>query len=114
MINTLFIVADNCFFGKGEHYRGIVNTTESNLPCETWSNSLEGSQNVDLFGHNYCRNIDSAYDRPWCHVRNDRKSEVQYCDVPRCGKFYFQAESGKYINKFVSLFISFSGKTTQF
>lgn len=72
---------DDCFFNRGELYRGMVNRSKSNTPCEHWS-----EENGQL-GHNYCRNIGSKFDRPWCYVQTEVSEHPiqEVCNVRQCG-----------------------------
>ena len=84
-LNYLFL-ADNCFFDRGQYYRGIKNVTEKNNACLYWRYTKE-RYIVELSSHNFCRNPGAKLDRPWCYVNggHDRKV-IEYCDIPSCCK----------------------------
>ena len=79
-------VADNCYTGKGKHYRGIVNKTRSNRACRNWAQTSEYQEHRDLLeGHNFCRNPGLKRDRPWCYLQEGSRQQTEYCDLPKCG-----------------------------
>ena len=79
-------LADNCFFDRGQYYRGIRNVTTKNNACLYWRYTKEGNFG-ELSSHNFCRNPGAKRDRPWCYVNGgyDRKF-IEYCDIPSCCK----------------------------
>lgn len=74
---------------KQADYRGLVNITESGIPCQSWDSqdphrhklTSEERPHNGLYG-NFCRNPDNS-ERAWCYTENP---DVlwEYCEVPLC------------------------------
>ncbi|XP_070216504.1 hepatocyte growth factor-like protein isoform X2 [Bos mutus] len=89
----------NCFRGKGEGYRGTVNTTAAGVPCQRWDAQLPHQHRfapekyVCKFKHtsaphtpleeNFCRNPDGDSHGPWCYT-TDPGTPFDYCALRRC------------------------------
>lgn len=80
----------DCYHGLGRGYEGTVNTTESGIPCQPWSDAtphqhlLAYENYPELSGrHNHCRNPGERGERPWCFT-SDRSVRWEYCNVPQC------------------------------
>ncbi|KAL8565021.1 hypothetical protein ACOMHN_003397 [Nucella lapillus] len=72
-----------CYTGKGEDYRGMVDRTIIGTPCISWhvgGLSEDTHPGKGLGDHNYCRNPDGDA-RPWCWVA---KGKFGFCPIPEC------------------------------
>ncbi|XP_076091040.1 endoprotease bli-like isoform X1 [Mytilus galloprovincialis] len=79
----------------GLNYRGTVNTTESGLKCQAWSQNAPHSHRytVQLADqHNYCRNPDKSA-KPWCYT-TDPHIRYQFCNIPVCDIDCKRSEAG--------------------
>ncbi|XP_066283953.1 uncharacterized protein [Branchiostoma lanceolatum] len=81
----------NCAEGIGETYRGNVSSTQSHIPCQSWSSQsphrhdrTPANYSGDGLVRNYCRNPGLTGARPWCLTSNP-SVRWDYCSVPRCG-----------------------------
>lgn len=73
---------------------GKVNKTSGGLECQPWSSQEPHSHDrpPNVFpqiveGDNYCRNVGGNEPMPWCFT-TDPNVRWQYCNIPKCGKFY--------------------------
>ena len=72
-----------CIPTDGTAYSGNVNTTESGLTCEIWSESVDADYDyTDVGEHNFCRSPDDN-DKVWCYTTDPGKL-WEFCDVPIC------------------------------
>ncbi|XP_029097689.1 hepatocyte growth factor-like protein isoform X1 [Monodon monoceros] len=80
----------NCFRGKGEGYRGTVNTTAAGVPCQRWDAQHPHQHRFtpekyackDL-RENFCRNPDGS-EAPWCFTSRSGM-RVAFCyQIRRC------------------------------
>ncbi|XP_073667230.1 hepatocyte growth factor-like protein isoform X3 [Tursiops truncatus] len=80
----------NCFRGKGEGYRGTVNTTAAGVPCQRWDAQHPHQHRFapekyackDL-RENFCRNPDGS-EAPWCFTSRPGM-RVAFCyQIRRC------------------------------
>ncbi|XP_047630434.1 hepatocyte growth factor-like protein isoform X3 [Phacochoerus africanus] len=80
----------NCFRGKGEGYRGMVNTTAAGVPCQRWDAQHPHQHRFapekyackDL-RENFCRNPDGS-EAPWCFTSRPGM-RVAFCyQIRRC------------------------------
>ncbi|XP_011474510.1 hepatocyte growth factor [Oryzias latipes] len=80
-----------CFQGKGEGYRGVVDMTPTGLTCQRWDSQYphnhsfipEAYRCKDL-RENYCRNPDGQ-DFPWCFTTDPRVRTMFCTNIPQCG-----------------------------
>uniref|UniRef100_A0A8C7XRA7 Hepatocyte growth factor n=1 Tax=Oryzias sinensis TaxID=183150 RepID=A0A8C7XRA7_9TELE len=80
-----------CFQGKGEGYRGVVDMTPTGLTCQRWDSQFphnhsfipEAYRCKDL-RENYCRNPDGQ-DFPWCFTTDPRVRTMFCTNIPQCG-----------------------------
>ncbi|UXI17807.1 glutamate [NMDA] receptor [Sarcoptes scabiei] len=82
--NTISVSPDhNCYYDRGQTYRGTDSQTQSGAQCLYWSQQifLRTSEYPELTGHNYCRNPGGREGQPWCYVHDFRK---EFCDIPKC------------------------------
>merc|ERR550514_2338090 len=70
---------------KGKSYKGLLTSTSSGRKCQVWSKQkphkigIEASNENGLGNHNYCRNPDGSFDKPWCFTMDpspDHEKEV--------------------------------------
>ena len=90
-INFIFILDDRCFWGSGQSYRGATKTSITGLPCLRWSDqfNLQISDYPELTGrHSYCRNPGGKESQPWCYVYQNKRTQTEFCNIPRCGKLH--------------------------
>ena len=82
----------DCYYDKGQEYRGSVRKTASNKFCYSWENARPGEYSDNKFvdhsgNHNYCRNPSPDSRRiPWCYYYNPKTEEPEKhsCKVDRC------------------------------
>ncbi|KAB0364066.1 hypothetical protein FD754_008222 [Muntiacus muntjak] len=80
----------NCFRGKGEGYRGTVNTTAAGVPCQRWDAQLPHQHRFapekypckDL-RENFCRNPDGS-EAPWCFTSRPGMRMAFCYQIRRC------------------------------
>lgn len=83
----------DCYYGKGEDYKGDAYQTKSNPPskCQYWfqdrPNSDSSDYNVDYDKeHRYCRNPTGDHS-PWCITTSTKSSlRKQFCVVQECSE----------------------------
>ncbi|XP_051164112.1 tyrosine-protein kinase transmembrane receptor Ror [Leptopilina boulardi] len=78
---------DNCYWGTGQSYRGIVKTSISGRMCLRWSHqfNLQISDYLELAGsHSYCRNPGGKELHPWCYVDVNKRTHIEFCKIPKC------------------------------
>lgn len=76
---TSLVIEDHtCYNGTGQTYFGRKSVSKSGRPCQPWPN-------MDPPGHNFCRNIGSVRDSPWCYV--GRHNEMESCGISKCSQF---------------------------
>ncbi|XP_052070928.1 uncharacterized protein LOC127709432 [Mytilus californianus] len=71
---------------RGSEYRGIINTTRSNISCQRWDSQTphEHTSNILIKDEaNFCRNPDNEPEGPWCYT-SDQNLRWEYCNVPFC------------------------------
>jgi hypothetical protein len=90
---------------KGRSYRGLVTFTASSRACAKWSKSVNHMNESDttwaletptpdlelqdglmhwgngIGNHNYCRNPDQKFNKPWCFTVGGKKEE---CNIEEC------------------------------
>ncbi|KAJ8674874.1 hypothetical protein QAD02_010660 [Eretmocerus hayati] len=84
-----------CVYGNGNQYSGNASIAVSGKKCLPWSSpqiarslmnqvpDIEARNKLE--SHSYCRNPNPEKEsRPWCFT--SAKGEVDYCDIPYCGK----------------------------
>ena len=76
-----FSSESNCLRDKkGESFNGTIATTKSGYSCVS-------QDKIDLLRNTpYCRNPDGD-SQPWCFINNST-GLWEYCDIPRCGKYF--------------------------
>jgi len=87
---------------NGKTYRGLVTSTVSGRTCQNWLDQkphkidIKPSKENGLGNHNFCRNPDESFDKPWCFTMDPTK-EKEVCEVPVCGEMdrNFQDEADK-------------------
>lgn len=74
---------DNCFWDQGHMYRGTQDVSMSGKKCLRWAHQLHIglSDNLELTGHNYCRNPGNVESQPFCYVSHNEK---ELCDISKC------------------------------
>lgn len=83
---------DNCYWGTGQSYRGVVQTSISGRMCLTWSHqfNLQISDYLELAGsHSYCRNPGGKELQPWCYVDVNKRTHVEFCEIPKCSEHFW-------------------------
>ncbi|XP_043466706.1 tyrosine-protein kinase transmembrane receptor Ror [Leptopilina heterotoma] len=83
---------DNCYWGTGQSYRGIVQRSISGRMCLTWSHqfNLQISDYLELAGsHSYCRNPGGKELHPWCYVDVNKRTHVEFCEIPKCSENFW-------------------------
>ena len=83
-----------CILNNGRSYRGSVQTTEDDHPCQKWIYQFpQRHQFTDMMGgeldtaSKYCRNPGGLGERPWCFIADwNIKRRWGYCDIPACGE----------------------------
>lgn len=86
----------------GLTYRGLVTSTESGRACQNWLDKhphkidIEPDDKNGLGNHNFCRNPDDSFKKPWCYTM-DPATPKEECDIPICETFsrQFQDEAEK-------------------
>ncbi|XP_078472002.1 uncharacterized protein LOC144733868 [Lampetra planeri] len=85
----------DCYFGRGQAYRGNVSVTQSQVPCQPWSlQSPHAHPETPLnypdggLDGNYCRNPGGMRERPWCYT-NGTDAPWDFCSMPACGSWAF-------------------------
>lgn len=77
---------------QGMEYRGAVNITINNRPCQRWDSNYPHVHYrfnpPPGYAHNYCRNPDFEDDQPspWCYTM-DPSMRLELCDIPFCSKY---------------------------
>jgi len=87
---------------NGLTYRGLVTSTVSGRTCQNWldekphKTGIKPSKKNGLGNHNFCRNPDESFEKPWCFTMDPNK-EKEECEIPVCGGMDrdFQEESEK-------------------
>ncbi|XP_065841250.1 uncharacterized protein [Oscarella lobularis] len=93
----------NCYsvIDEGGSYSGdkdTVNVGGTTYDCMTWSDAYQNadfsnwaalktalrSRIFSLWGKNDCRNINYAYDKPWCYYKSGKTILNATCDLPKC------------------------------
>ena len=86
---------------EGGSYSGdkdTVNVGGTTYDCMTWSDAYQNadfsnwaalktalrSRIFSLWGKNDCRNINYAYDKPWCYYKSGKTILNATCDLPKC------------------------------
>jgi len=90
----------------GISYRGLVTSTESGRTCQNWLDQhphkidIKPSKENGLGNHNFCRNPDESFKKPWCFTM-DPTVEKEECEIPICETFSreFQDEAEKMAKK---------------
>uniref|UniRef100_A0A7N8YM71 Hepatocyte growth factor n=1 Tax=Mastacembelus armatus TaxID=205130 RepID=A0A7N8YM71_9TELE len=80
-----------CYQGRGEGYRGTVDTTPTGLSCQRWDSQYPHNHTFlpqaypckDL-RENYCRNPDGQ-EFPWCFTMDPRVRTMFCTNIPQCG-----------------------------
>jgi len=73
----------------GRTYRGLVTSSESGRTCQNWLDQhphkieIKPSQENGLGNHNFCRNPDDSFKKPWCYTM-DPTVEKEECEIPVC------------------------------
>lgn len=87
------ILADVCYNGSGESYRGATSVTRSGYMCQRWNSNyphqhlLTASDYPELSGgHSYCRNPGGREKAPYCYTMNENV-RTEECAIPKCGRF---------------------------
>eukprot|EP00746_Dinoflagellata_sp_MGD_P151096 gnl/MRDRNA2_/MRDRNA2_82789_c0_seq2.p1 gnl/MRDRNA2_/MRDRNA2_82789_c0~~gnl/MRDRNA2_/MRDRNA2_82789_c0_seq2.p1 ORF type:complete len:295 (+),score=61.78 gnl/MRDRNA2_/MRDRNA2_82789_c0_seq2:71-955(+) len=76
----------------GLTYRGLVTSTESGRTCQNWLDQhphkidIKPSKENGLGNHNFCRNPDESFKKPWCYTM-DPTVEKEECEIPICEEF---------------------------
>lgn len=86
----------------GKTYRGLVTSTASGRTCQNWLDKhphkidIEPDSKNGLGNHNFCRNPDDSFKKPWCFTM-DPSTPKEECEVPVCQTFSrdFQGEADK-------------------
>ncbi|XP_046418922.1 uncharacterized protein LOC124179001 isoform X6 [Neodiprion fabricii] len=84
-----------CVYGKGQHYSGKANITESGAQCLPWNDEaieqhlhfkvVSDEIREKLKEHNYCRNPNPNRElKPWCFT--GLNGEFEHCDIPPCAE----------------------------
>ncbi|XP_015519041.1 uncharacterized protein LOC107223760 isoform X6 [Neodiprion lecontei] len=84
-----------CVYGKGQHYSGKANITESGAHCLPWNDEaieqhlhfkvVSDEIREKLKEHNYCRNPNPNRElKPWCFT--GLNGEFEHCDIPPCAE----------------------------
>ncbi|XP_046753306.1 uncharacterized protein LOC124403977 isoform X4 [Diprion similis] len=84
-----------CVYGKGQHYLGKANITESGAHCLPWNDEaieqhlrfkvVSDEIREKLKEHDYCRNPNPSREvKPWCFT--GLNGEYEHCDIPPCAK----------------------------
>lgn len=84
----------------GKTYRGLVTSTVSGRTCQNWldkkphDTGIKATAANGLGNHNFCRNPDGAFKKPYCFTMDPNK-EKEECEIPVCGGMSrdFQEES---------------------
>merc|ERR1719253_2368940 len=87
---------------EGITYRGLVTSTVSGRTCQNWLDEkphkvgIKPNKKNGLGNHNFCRNPDDSFEKPWCFTMDPTK-EKEECEVPVCGEMdrNFQDEADK-------------------
>jgi hypothetical protein len=75
---------------NGKTYRGLVTSTTSGRTCQNWLDQkphkieIKATKDNGLGNHNFCRNPDDSFEKPWCFTMDPNK-EKEECEVPVCG-----------------------------
>lgn len=78
---------------KGKSYKGLVTTTTSGRPCQNWlknhphhiKSTIQPQSNNGISNHNYCRNPDGSWEKPWCYTMDPSPDHMtEPCNVPVC------------------------------
>ncbi|XP_071357039.1 hepatocyte growth factor isoform X1 [Trachinotus anak] len=80
-----------CYQGRGEGYRGMVDVTPTGLTCQRWDSQYPHNHTFlpqaylckDL-RENYCRNPDGQ-EFPWCFTTDPRVRTMFCTNIPQCG-----------------------------
>jgi hypothetical protein len=73
----------------GRTYRGLVTSTESGRTCQNWLDQhpheidIKPSKKNGLGNHNFCRNPDESFKKPWCFTM-DPTVPKEECEIPLC------------------------------
>lgn len=101
---------DECYWGQGEDYRGIIDVSINGTRCMKWSVQLhiQISEHPELAGgHAYCRNPGGQESQPFCYVESTKR---ELCNVPKCATYMWI-----YISvAFLSLFLLGIGSISYF
>ncbi|XP_061062786.1 plasminogen isoform X1 [Eubalaena glacialis] len=84
-------VAQDCYQGNGQSYRGTSSTTITGRKCQSWSSMIPHRHQKTPANYpnagltiNYCRNPD-ADKSPWCYT-TDPSVRWEFCNLKKCSE----------------------------
>ena len=92
----MFPSGQNCIWSKkGSEYMGTIHHTRGGGQCIPWSTQmfhsiLKLTDKENKSDNNMCRNPSNRQkESPYCysHSENNPLGQIDYCSIPRCGKF---------------------------
>lgn len=95
----IYLVATECTHTlNGKEYTGTVSHTKTGKPCQRWDSQTPHKHDYNHLSkdENYCRNTDGSAG-PWCYTM-DPDIRWELCDVPKCGKHFYNWSLHKFIH----------------